>query len=159
MDMKKETQVENGEQFVISYELLHMLHWLLKYEGQELSKLINKSFMKGLEEKAKHNDVTSQIQLSEEMQNSIVDFFTFIEQEIADISDKETTKLMDKDVIETLDHIDREQLDYSTIKSTINKNVEQCSIDRLDCTKAHFLKELLKQWKPTKEQRKKEFLN
>lgn len=157
--MKQEKQVENGEQFVISYELLHMLHWLLKYEGEGLSKLINKAFMKGLEEKAKHSDVTSQIQLSEEMQNSIVDFFTFVEQEITDVSDQETTKLVNKDVMETLDHIDRDQLDYSTIKSTIYKNVEQCTIDQDDCTKAHFLKELLKQWKPSKEQRKKKFAN
>ena len=121
--------------------------------------MIHKSFIKGLEEKERYNDVTSQIQLSEEMQNSIVDFFTFIEQEIVDLSEEETTKLMDRDVIQTLDHIDREQLDYVTIKSTINKNVDKINSENFSSTKMHFLKELLKQWKPSKEQRKKEFLN
>ena len=39
--MKKDTLVQ-ADQFVISYELLHVLYWLLKYEEDELSKLISK---------------------------------------------------------------------------------------------------------------------
>ena len=122
--MKKETHLE-GEQFIISYELLHMLHWLIKFEHEALSKLVSKSFIKGIEEKAKNSDMCSQVQLSEEIQHSIVDFFGFIEKEIANLSDQESTKLMNKDIMETLDHIDTKQLDYTTIKSIITKNADK----------------------------------
>lgn len=157
--MKKDSQLQ-GDQFVISYELLHVLYWLLKYEEDELSKLINKSFTKGIKEKAKKSDTLAELQLSEDMQNSIVDFFTFMEQEISEITDQETTKLMNKDLIKDLDHFDPKQVDYSTVKETISKNVEKLQSKTYSSkTRTHFLKELLRQWKPQKEKSKKALVN
>lgn len=157
--MKKDTLVQ-GDQFVISYELLHMLYWLLKYEEGELSKLINKSFIRGIKEKSNNSDVLTDMQMSEEMQNSIVDFFNFMEQEIADLADQEATKLMNKDIIKDLDHFDPKQVDYTTVKKTISKRAEKTSTKKNKAEhRANFLKELLRQWKPTKEKRKKSFIN
>ncbi len=154
--MKKDNLVQ-GEQFVISYELLYLLHWLLKYEETELSKLINKSFIKGIQEKAQQKDALSEMQLSEEMQNSIVDFFNFMEQEIADLADQESEKLMNKDIMNTLDHLDPKQLDFNTVKNTISKRAAK--VRKKETKKADFLKELLRQWKPKKEKNKKALLN
>lgn len=148
-----------GEQFVISYELLYLLHWLVKYEEIELSKLIHKSFLKGIKEKTDSDDMLSDIQLSEDMQNSIVDFFNFMEQEIADIADEESTKSMNTDVIKALDHLDPKQLDLKTIKSTISKKTSLLKPQTRGSSKKNFLKELLRQWKPKKEKNKKALVN
>ena len=157
--MKKDSHSQ-GDQFVISYELLHVLYWLLKYEEVELSKLINKSFSKGIKEKNQKSDSLTELQLSEEMQNSIVDFFTFMEQEISDITDQEATKLMNRDVIKDLDHFDPKQVDYLTVKETIYRNADRLHTKKYtQKTRTHFLKELLRQWKPQKEKCKKAFIN
>ena len=157
--MKKDSHVQ-GDQFVISYELLHVLYWLLKYEEVELSKLINKSFSKGIKEKTNRHDALSELQLSDEMQNSIINFFTFMEQEISDITDQEATKLMTKDMIKDLDHFDPKQVDYSTVKETISRNANKLYTSKYSSrTRTHFLKDLLRQWKPQKEKSKKALLN
>ena len=157
--MKKDSHSQ-GDQFVISYELLHVLYWLLKYEEVELSKLINKSFSKGIKEKNQKSDSLTELQLSEEMQNSVVDFFTFMEQEISDITDQEATKLMNRDVIKDLDHFDPKQVDYLTVKETIYRNANRLQTKKYtQKTRTHFLKELLRQWKPQKEKCKKAFIN
>lgn len=147
-----------GEQFVISYELLYLLHWLLKYEETELSKLINKSFIKGVQEKAQSTDALTDLQLTEDMQNSIVEFFNFMEQEISDLSDQESTKAMNKDVMQTLDHLDPKILDLNTIKTTISKRASK-KTKRDQSNKNQFFKELLKQWKPKKEKNRKNIMN
>ena len=157
--MKKDSQIQN-DQFVISYELLHMLYWLLKYEEGELSKLISKSFSRGLKERAKNNNVLEDMQMTEEMQNSIIDFFNFMEHEIAELSDQEATKLMNKDIMKDLDHVDPKQVDYTTVKNTISKRAEKSNVKHDDAQhRAQFLKELLRQWKPQKEKRKKALVN
>ena len=155
--MKKD--MLQGEQFVISHELLYLLHWLLKYEEVEISKLVNKSFLQGLEEKMQKGDPLSELQMSDEIQNSIVNFFNFMEQEIADIADQESTKLMNKDVMKTLDHLDPKLLDTSTIKTTISKRASKINTKKDKAPKNNFLKELLRQWKPKKEKNKKALLN
>lgn len=148
-----------GEQFVISHELLYLLHWLLKYEEVELSKLVNRSFLKGIDEKAQSSGAISEIQMTDDMQNSIVDFFNFMEQEISDIADQESTKVMNKDVIKTLDRLDPKLLDLSTIKTTISKRATKINSNKDKAPKNNFLKELLRQWKPKKEKNKKAVMN
>lgn len=157
--MKKDSLLQ-GDQFVISYELLHTLYWLLKYEEGELSKLISKSFVKGLKEKANNNDILTDMQITEEMQNSIVDFFNFMEQEISELTEQEATKLMNTAIIKDLDHVDPKQVDYTTVKKTISKRAEkQNRLTNSTQHRAHFLKELLRQWKPHKEKQKKLSIN
>lgn len=156
--MTKELQA--NDQFIISYELLHVLYWLLKYEEAELSKLIHKSFTKGLKEKMKNHDALKELQLTEETQNSIIEFFSFMEQEILDLTDQENTKLMNKEMIKDLDHFDPKQVDYSTVKETITKNATKLQTKKYSSkTRTHFLKELLKHWNPQKEKSKKTLLN
>jgi len=157
--MKKDSHVQS-DQLVISYELLHVLYWLLKYEEVELSKLINKSFIKGIKENANKHDALWELQLSDEVHNSIINFFTFMEQEIADIAEEETTKLMNKDMIKDLDHFDPKQVDYSTVKKTISRNANKLHASRYSqTTRTDFLKDLLRQWKPQKEKSKKALMN
>lgn len=152
--MSDETMLHD-EQFVISYELLYVLHWLLKYEKTELSNLITQAFVKGYEEKLKEQDMYSKIQYSEEMQHSIVNFFNFLEHQISMMSDTQTHKtIMHQNIIKTLDQIDPERFDYDTIKSTVMATADKIRPKNQNDAKELFLKELLKQWNPKKEKSK-----
>jgi hypothetical protein len=140
------------EQFVISYELLHLLAWLLKYQEAELSQIIVQACIKGYEEKLKQQTVYDQIQNSEDVQHIMVKFFNFLEHNIANISTMEQDKkLVNQDLIKTLDQIDPECFDYDTIKSTVLATADKITPHGDDDAKNLFLKELLRQWDPTKQ--------
>lgn len=152
--MSHETMLHD-EQFVISYELLYVLHWLLKYEKTELSNLITQAFVKGYEEKLKEQDMYSKIQYSDDMQHSIVNFFNFLEHQIAAMNDTQTHKtVLHHNIIKTLDQIDPMRFDYDTIKSTVMATADKMKPKNQDDAKNLFLKELLKQWNPKKEKNK-----
>ena len=157
--MKHDTFYED-DQFVISYELLHVLHWLLKYETLELSKLVTDAFIKGCEDKIKHHDMYDKIQQSDELQNSIINFFNFLEEHIATISNSEDNKkIIDPYIIKALDHIDPKRFDYETIKSTVIATAEKMKPTNKRNSKELFFKELLKQWNPKKEKSKSLMIN
>lgn len=152
--MSQDTMLQE-EQFVISYELLYVLHWLLKYEKNELSSLITQAFIKGYEDKIKQQDMYMRIQYGEDMQQSIVNFFNFLEDQIATINDIQThKKVIHQNIIKTLDQIDPERFDYETIKSTVMATADKIKPANQDDAKDLFLKELLKQWNPKKEKNK-----
>lgn len=152
--MSDETMLHE-EQFVISYELLHLLHWLLKYEEAELSKLVTQAFVKGYEEKLKQQNLYDQIQHGDDVLNSIVDFFNFLEQHIATIgSTQHSSKITDQHLMKTLDQIDPKRFDYDTIKSTVLATADKIKPKNKEEAKNLFLKELLKQWDPESEKNK-----
>jgi hypothetical protein len=148
------------EQFVISQELLLVLHWLLKYEETELSRIITQASIKGFEEKLKTQDVYHQLQHSDDLQNSIVQFLSFLENHVASITTQETNKkIMHHNVVKALDHIDPKRFDYDTIKSTVLATAEKIKPRNQHNAKDLFLKELLKQWNPKKDKDQKATLN
>lgn len=152
--MKHENMLEE-EQFVISYELLHILHWLLKYEEAELSKLITQSFIKGYEEKLLQQNMHEKIQHADDVQNSIVNFFNYLEHHIATIGNTENSKkIIHQNILKTLDKIDPKRFDYDTIKSTVLATADKIKPKNQDDAQQLFLKELLKQWNPKKEKNK-----
>ncbi|OGB86017.1 hypothetical protein A3J41_02385 [candidate division TM6 bacterium RIFCSPHIGHO2_12_FULL_38_8] len=145
----------HDEQFVISYELLYVLHWLLKYEKTELSNLITRAFIKGYEDKLKEQDMHSKITYSQDLQYSIVNFFNFLEHQMVAISDTQTHQtLLHHNIIKTLDQIDPKRFDYDTIKSTVMATADKLKPQNKHDAKDLFLKELLKQWNPKKEKDK-----
>ncbi len=144
------------EQFVISQELLHILHWLIKYQEAELSQIVTQAYFKGFEEKIKKQDMFDQIQESTDLQNSVVEFLNFLEHQIAVLNSQENNKtIMHPNVIETLDRIDPKQFDFETIKSTVLATADKIKPKSQTDAKKMFLKELLKQWEPktTKDQK------
>jgi hypothetical protein len=144
------------EQFVISQELLHILHWLIKYQEAELSQIVTQAYFKGFEEKIKKQDMFDQIQESTDLQNSVVEFLNFLEHQIAVLNSQENNKtIMHPNVIETLDRIDPKQFDFETIKSTVLATADKIKPKSQTDAKKLFLKELLKQWEPktTKDQK------
>jgi len=148
---------EEEEQFIISQDLLNILHCLLKFEESALSTLITKAYIKGFEEKLKKQDIYNQLQQSESVQTSIVQFFNFLEHHSTIINNQENNeKLLHKNIIKTIDQIDPKSLNYETIKSTVlaTANKIKTNNHKKDA-KSMFLKELLKQWDPPKDKNQK----
>ncbi len=137
------------EQFVISPELLHILHWLMKYEEAALIDLVAQAYYKGFEEKIKKQDMYDQIQDSNDLQNSVVDFLNFLEHQISTLNNQANTKtIIHPNVIDTLDRIDPKQFDFETIKSTVLATADKIRPKNNTDARKMFLKELLKQWEP-----------
>lgn len=148
------------EQFVISQELLHILHWLLKHEEAELSRLITQAYIKGFEDKLKSQDMYHQLQHSDDLQNSVVHFLSFLENQVTMITSQENSKkIMHQNVIKALDHIDPKRFDYETIKSTVMATADKIKPKTKQDAKQLFLKELLKQWNPKNDKDQKAIYN
>ncbi len=150
MAIKKQL-LEQDDQFVISYELLYIFHWILKYEQHAFKELVYRAFAQGIDDTSIRQDLASQVQNSEDMQNSIVDFFTVIEEYLRNIADEASTKnIMHNQVLKTLAHIDPKRFDPSTIKSSMVAAAEKIDVNNQSQAKEFLLKELLKQWNPKK---------
>lgn len=148
------------EQFVISPELLHILHWLMKYEEAALSELVAQAYYKGFEEKIKKQDMYDQIQSSSDLQNSVVDFLNFLEHQISNLNNQAHTKtIIHPNVINTLDRIDPKQFDFETIKSTVLATADKMRPKNNADARKMFLKELLKQWEPKQSEDQKTIMN
>ena len=150
--MSKENFVDS-DQFVISYEIIHLLHWMIKYESKLLQDLITKSFLQGIEDSLEKNKgLYAQLTDSDDMHNSIVDFLNFAEKHIAVISETESVKqVMHKSMMPVMNRVDGQSIDYETVKSSFLTTVEEGKINEdSNASQQQFFKELLRQWKPGK---------
>lgn len=148
-------KMHHEEQFVISYELLYLLDWLLKYQEAELSQIVTQAFLKGYEEKLKQQTLYDQIQRSDNIGHSITKFLNFLENTITDVYQmQQEKKISHQNIIKTLDQIDPDIIDYETIKSTVLATADKLDLINQEEARRLFLKELLKQWNPHKEKDK-----
>src|SRR3989339_726291 len=157
--MVKKTFLENDDQFIVSYELLHILQWLLTYEKEAFTDLVQQAYIQGTQSLKNNNDLYEQIEESEYLQNSVLDFFNFLEKEVNTITHAESIKhIMQKNLLKTLDHIDPKVFDPAIIQESMQVTAEKVNPERNHQAKDYFLKALLKKWHPKKEKNKKHSL-
>ncbi|AXK60277.1 hypothetical protein [Candidatus Chromulinivorax destructor] len=158
--MTKKTFLESDDQFIVSYELLHILQWLLTYEKEAFSQLVEQAYIKGSQSMQSNSEVYEQIEESEDLQNSVLDFFNFLEKEVSIVAHAESIKhIMQKNLLKTLDHIDPKVFDAAIIQESMQVTAEKINPQRNHQAKDYFLKQLLKKWHPKKEKNKKHSLN
>lgn len=158
--MAKKTFLESDDQFIVSYELLHILQWLLTYEKEAFSHLVEQAYIQGLQTIKNNSEVYEQIEESEQLQNSVLDFFNFLEKEVSIVAQAESIKhIMQKNLLKTLDHIDPKVFDAAIIQESMQVTAEKINPARNHQAKDYFLKQLLKKWHPKKEKNKKHSLN
>ncbi len=143
----------NNGQFVLSYELLYLLQWLVDHEAEALKKIIARAVRQGFRDSIEKTDDTIELQTSDaHIQNSIADFLSLL-----DILLHETTnelgvkKTVERNLIPALNHLDatictNEMVESSLVKAS-SKLDEDSSKESLQDA---LLKEILKQWKPDK---------
>lgn len=157
--MTQKTFLENDDQFIVSYELLYILQWLMVYEKETFTHLVHKAFIQGSQETNIHNN-GDQMEEAEYLQNSVIDFFSFLEQEVENVAESEAMKhIMQKNLLKTLDHIDPKIFDPAIIKASMMATAEKLNPQRNHQAKDFFLKQLLKKWHPKKDKNKKHSLH
>ena len=157
--MNHKTFLENDDQFIVSYELLYILQWLMTYEKEAFTQLIHKAFIQGSEASDVH-DTSDQTEEAEYLQSSVIDFFSFLEEEVENVAQAESMKhIMQKNLLKTLDHIDPKLFDPAIIKASMMATAEKLDPQRNYQAKDYFLKQLLKKWQPKKDKNKRHSLH
>lgn len=146
----------NSEQFVISYELLCLLRWLVENDTEKLKKIITKALSAGLNDDIKkierfHSLATDAPHIAEEMQHSIVDFFHTMEIMLLEsINDLAIQKAVEQKLMPAIDHIDASACDETVVRSSIEKATSSSALKQGSNAQELLFKELLKNWKPSK---------
>jgi hypothetical protein len=142
----------NGDQFVLSYELLQLMEWLVEKDEEGLKKLIKKAISNGLDirlKKEKNNKL-----IASQAQDNIVNFLTLLEIMLTEATQEHSVDhIMEKALIPAIDQVDITACDTSTLKSSIAVATSKSEKNPNQNAQDLFLKELLKRWKPSKKKR------
>ena len=150
------SHASNSEQFVISYELLCLLRWLIENDAEKLKKIITKALSAGLNEEIKKIERFSSIttdapHIAEEMQHSIIDFFHTMEVILLEsINELTIQKAVEQKLMPAIDHIDASTCDETVVRSSIEKATSTSALKPGSNVQELLFKELLKNWKPSK---------
>lgn len=139
----------NNAQFVLSYELLHLLQWLEKYETDKLHKIISKALANGLYETIQQVNTIADATTTQEAHHSIIDFFELLNELLTDtIKQHATKKARETNLSQTIDQIDTTICNDAIVRSSVEKATRVTTLNANNNQKEQFFIELLKQWKP-----------
>lgn len=139
----------NDNQFVISYELICLLQWIIEHESEQLKQLVQRAMQSGLQETIHADD--SQEPVLEDIQAIIIDFFELCETLIAEVEHEQSVKkVIAKNLMPTIDQIDSQQCDDDTLRSSIDSITMELDQTPQKSAREVLYKEILKQWKPNK---------
>ena len=153
--MKKNNSFNNDNQFVISYELISLLEWILKHGDNQLKALIKKAMKaSAIKKNTIENDISATTMYPlEDIQSIITHFFELVETIIAEIHEEQSMQqAIAQDLLPTIDKVDHNLCDIMTLHSSISKvtsKIEEKPCDQ-ETAKELLFKEILKQWKPKK---------
>lgn len=145
----------HAQQFVISYELLCLLRWLLEHDVEKLKKMVFKALATGLKDDIKLfeqlGDVNADPAMIEEVQHSIIEFFSMLETLLLEsIKEQAVQKAVEKKLMPTIDHIDSTICNDDIVRSSVEKATEKSELYPKENAQDLLYKELLKRWKPSK---------
>ncbi len=151
--MQNNDQFDNQHQFVVSYELLALILWIINNEDASLKRLVKKAFASGLKKELVQIPPSNDTELLEEAQQGIIDFFGILETHLLDaMHEQSVQQAMEKDLLPTIDHIDTAHCDDIVLRKSIETATnEQKNYSKEQAQKVLF-KELLRNWKPHKKQ-------
>lgn len=139
----------NNAQFVLSYELLALLRWLVDHDADKLKKIIGKGLRSGLQDVLHTLDHTDDSDVLNDMQHSITDFLHLLETLLSEtVSEQVQEKARQQKLLPTVDQIDTNQCDDSTLRSSLEKTTSTLMDNPNANAKELLCKEILKRWKP-----------
>ena len=142
---------ENNNQFVISYELLILLQWLIDNDGKKLKRIITKALTSGLKEELQQAENIDPSTIHEDIHYSIVEFFGLLESLLLDTIDEQAVQTaIEKNLMPAIDHIDSTVCDDATVRFSIEKATSKINSNPQENPQEVLFKELLKRWKPSK---------
>ncbi len=139
----------NNAQFVLSYELLVLLRWLVDHDTDKLKKVIGKALKSGLQEELRKLDQTEDMDILNEMQHSITDFLHLLESLLIEtVSEHVKEKARQQKLLPAIDQIDTSMCDNTTVSFSLEKATAKLTDNPDENAKELLFKEILKRWKP-----------
>lgn len=149
--MADQNFLNDNTHFVISYELLQLLQWLLENEQESLKKIIHKALGQGLEKKLQTLKSAHHEQNGQELQQNIIDFFSLLEILMTEtINEHNFDDIMQRSMIPEIDHIDMHMYESDAVNSSIAKATSAAKSNKGQNPQEVLYKELLRRWKPAK---------
>lgn len=150
---KKNMPTDASAQFVLSYELLALLRWLVENEQEKLEHIIHDAIKNGLDKEIKQSKhIASQEEALDEMQHTIVEFFTALEVFMLEAMHKQIKqRARENDLLATVDHIDMSMYDTATVETSLENAASQIEQKPEANPKELLFKELLRRWRPDKD--------
>lgn len=140
---------ESNGQFVLSYELLCLFRWLAEHHAEDLKPIIAKALAAGLADELDAIDRTESLPEIEDVQFSIVDFFSLLENLLLDGMDENlTSQAQEQDLMPAIDKIDTTVCDNETVRFSLEKAASLMKDNPSINAKKALYEELLKRWKP-----------
>lgn len=141
----------DNNQFVISYELLCLFQWLFEHEQETLKKLMEKALNNGLHERLYQRNTILQQSPQEDLQQSIIDFFSLLEILLYELlNEKQVKKVIEQNLMPAIKNIDSAAYDNATLALSIAKATAFYESNPEQNPKDILCKEILKRWKPSK---------
>ena len=145
----------DNTQFVLSFELLYLLRWLVEHDAEKLKKLVSKALAAGLKEEIsearelKKNNATNEEHLIEDIQHSIIEFFGILETLLVEtLNEQEDQRIIQRNLMPEIDQIDTTFCDDTIVRTSIEKATAKLEHNSKQNPKELLLKELLRLWKP-----------
>ena len=141
----------SNNQFVISYELIALLRWLLENDTDKLKKIITKAYASGLKDdihriQNKQEEITIQ-----DIHFTILEFLHLLDSLITELmNEKIVQRAIEKNLMPTIEHIDSTICDDATVRFSIEKATANNEKHPQENPRTVLYKELLKRWKPSK---------
>lgn len=146
----------NSNNISLSLELICLMSWLLKHEKQGLNTLIKNAVQHGFSQELNQVEELDNNKFSEQLYTTILDFLVMLEQILVKNLEEAQLDTKTKDAIApALEKIDLESIDDRTIWLSMQQTKEKLSQQenqdhRIDHVKTILLEQLIKNWKPTK---------
>lgn len=143
----------NNGQFVLSYELLYLLQWLVDHEAEALKKIIARAVRQGFRDSIEKTQDTIELQTSDtQIQNSIADFLSLLDILLIETTNEHgVKKCLERNLIPALNHLDTTICTNDIVESSLVKASSKVDDDSSkESLQDALLKEILKQWKPDK---------
>ncbi|MEX0671756.1 MAG: hypothetical protein WD068_00200 [Candidatus Babeliales bacterium] len=141
----------SNEQFVLSYELLALMQWIITHEPQGLKRIISKALSHGLGDYITESDEPLSQNEVQTLQHAIIEFLTVMDHLLLEVSNERAVKnALERNLMPALDQIDTSACDDSTIKSSLITASSKLERNPNQNAKDLLYKELLKKWNPDK---------
>ncbi|HLB40892.1 MAG TPA: hypothetical protein VJJ83_03810 [Candidatus Babeliales bacterium] len=147
----KSSLLMQEEQIVLSYELLQLMEWLLKYDLEGLKKLIAKNLKRGLAKNIALTRTVDSVDLPEADSAVVANFISLLEILLVEThAEMEQQQLFDHDLPELA------QVDLSNCSLAVLQDSAESALSRKEQnpqanTRELLYKELLRRWKPSKQ--------
>lgn len=137
-------------QFVLSYELLCLLQWLVSNDEERLRKIIQKAYLAGLYKELDHLEHNARnLQHLEQMQESVIDFLNMLEQQLATVMQEQTQiRAQHHNLMPSIDKLDVNECDDATVQHSLEKATARAERSPQTNTKTLLFEEFLRRWKP-----------